>query len=744
MSRERTESNIKYEPASEEDAARGSVCERTKGWFTQFPKATWPILVAEFGERFSYYGIKTVLVLYLTKDLMFNKDKGKAIYHAFSMVSYFTGVIGAMMADSFLGKYKTIAYTLFVYCLSEILLTATSADDIGQRSSIGPLIGLFLMAIACGNIKPCLAAFGGDQFKVEQSHLLELFFAMFYASVNVGAVLCMYFIPIVRTDVQCYGRDCYPAVFGINTVMIIVSFLAFIGGKKLYTIKKPAGNVLIQVFKVIGHALGNKISKTGPQNVTHWLDNALDKYSEREVKDVRMLLRVLTMYIPLPVFWALFHQQGSSWTLQAEQMDGDLGSLGTLRSDQMQALNPILVLILIPFYDIIVYPLFERCQMPLSSLKKMTGGLLLTAVAFIICAFLQIRIQTVGAGPSLPPAGHASLEFINAAPCDVSINPASFFRVDLKYGQRSAVVEGQSGPRVFDIVANGCANVSNTKLSMYLNESKVFSGVVAIQNKKITLVKRLVDIPDVDIETAVSRVRFLYAPDGELPRLVNVHLLNVVDVKKSTTLMNVSSSDSAYRMIHTGEYKITEMTDALNSSIIIRPASTPKMKFANFGAFTVMIHPGKGQAGKNEFDVSLHQDAEGTVVSRLLQIPQYVVITAAEVMFSVTGLGFAYSQAPNSMKSVLQSFWLLTVAFGDLIVVILSSAKPVKGVEKEMFLYGGLMGVICIIFGIMSYFYTYVTPKDFEEDADEEEKTLGEANGMVLDERDNSAENTKI
>ncbi|EDO28569.1 predicted protein, partial [Nematostella vectensis] len=205
MSRERTESNIKYEPASEEDAARGSVCERTKGWFTQFPKATWPILVAEFGERFSYYGIKTVLVLYLTKDLMFNKDKGKAIYHAFSMVSYFTGVIGAMMADSFLGKYKTIAYTLFVYCLSEILLTATSADDIGQRSSIGPLIGLFLMAIACGNIKPCLAAFGGDQFKVEQSHLLELFFAMFYASVNVGAVLCMYFIPIVRTDVQCYG-----------------------------------------------------------------------------------------------------------------------------------------------------------------------------------------------------------------------------------------------------------------------------------------------------------------------------------------------------------------------------------------------------------------------------------------------------------------------------------------------------------------------------------------------------------
>ncbi|XP_031564525.1 solute carrier family 15 member 2-like isoform X2 [Actinia tenebrosa] len=738
--RDRTESKIKYEPATEEDQLKtGNCCARTKSWFTQFPRATWPILVTEFGERFSYYGIKTVLVLYLTKDLMFNKADGKTIYHAFSMTSYFTGVIGAMIADSFLGKYRTIAYTLFVYSLSEMLLTATSADTIGNRSSIGPLIALFLMAIACGNIKPCLAAFGGDQFRADQEHLLDLFFAMFYASVNVGAVLCMYFIPIVRTDVQCYGRDCYPAVFGINTVLIIVAFLAFIGGKRMYTLKDPAGNVFIKVIKIVGHALGNKISGSGPPNTTHWLDNALDTYEQKEVNDVRMLLRVLVMYIPLPVFWALFHQQGSSWTLQAEQMDGDLGPLGTLRSDQIQALNPILVLILIPLYDAVIYPMFERCQFPLSPLKRMTGGLGLAGVAFVICAFVQIKIQTVGVGPSIPSSGHTSVQFINTIPCDVSINPTSFFRVDLKYGERSQVYEGQFGMNSFRITTMSC-NITEDTVTKILEDQTVVSAVIGFNDKnEPTMSQHTMKLPGVDIETAVSRVRILYTSNDKMTEQVDIKLDNVIDDKKSTVLKNMSSSTDKYQDIPTGEYVISELIGRKgNTSTVYKPKSSKRLKLANFGAFTLVISPSKD----GKFDVHIFEDAPGTSVSRLWQVPQYIVLTAAEVMFSVTGLGFAYSQAPASMKSVLQSFWLLTVAFGDLIVVILSSAKPVRGVEKEMFLYGGLMGVIMIIFGIMSYFYKYVT---LEEVSASEHVLSHEPNGEIpLEEKFSDHEDTKI
>lgn len=742
--RDRTESKIKYEPATEEDAEHaGNCCTKAKNWFISFPKATWPILLTEFGERFSYYGIKTVLVLYLTKDLMFNKANGKSIYHAFSMTSYFTGVIGAMIADSWLGKYRTIAYTLFLYSISEILLTLTSVDTIGQRNSVGPLISLFAMAIACGNIKPCLAAFGGDQFRKDQEHMLELFFAMFYASVNVGAVLCMWFIPMVRTDVQCFGRDCYPVVFAINTVLIITATLSLVAGKRLYTLKDPAGNVMIRVFKIIWHALSNKFSSSGPTQVTHWLDNANDEYEQKEINDIKLLLRVLKMYIPLPVFWALFHQQGSSWTLQAEQMDGDLGGF-TLRSDQIQALNPILVLILIPLYDGVIYPMFERCQMPLSALKKMTGGLVLAAAAFVVCAFVQIQIQTIGEGPAAPGVGKTTMEFINSAPCPVSIDRESFFRVNLKYGERSDVFVGQAGLMNFTVTAqgNGC-NVKEKRASLQLDDKKVFSAVVEIAKDEFVLNKYPMELPDIDINKAETRVRVIYSGAANLPERVDVEFKSILSKVEPTVLKNIGIENSSYSLIATGEYYINTIMHATNGAKFHSKEQNKKIKFGNFGGYTVVIHPPEGDYNSTQFDTSMYEDAPGTTVSRLLQIPQYVVLTASEVMFSVTGLGFAYSQAPASMKSVLQSFWLLTVAFGDLIVVILASVLPAIGVEREMFLYGGLMGVIAIVFGIMSYFYKYVTPEELGENERNEEKENLEINGIALEDR-HSGDNTKV
>ncbi|XP_078369517.1 solute carrier family 15 member 2-like isoform X1 [Oculina patagonica] len=732
--------------AAEDEDQAGNCCTKTKNWFTKFPKATWPILTTEFGERFSYYGIKTVLVLYLTKDLMFNKANGKSIYHAFSMTSYFTGVIGAMVADSWLGKYRTIAYTLILYSISEVLLTVTSVDTIGQRNSIGPLISLFCMAIACGNIKPCLAAFGGDQFRKDQEHMLELFFAMFYASVNVGAVLCMWFIPMVRTDVQCFGRDCYPAVFAINTVLIIVATVSLFAGKPLYVLKPPAGNVMIRVFKIIGHAISNKVSGSGPAQCNHWLDNASDEYEQKEINDIKLLLRVLKMYIPLPVFWALFHQQGSSWTLQAEQMDGDLGGF-TLRSDQIQALNPILVLILIPLYDGVIYPMFERCQFPLSALKKMTGGLVLAAVAFVVCAFVQIQIQTIGEGPSAPGVGRTTMEFINSAPCPVSIDRESFFRVDLKYGERSQVFVGQSGLMNFTLSARGKGcNVTEKRASLDLDDKKVFSAVVEVVNNEFILNKYSMDLPGIDINKAETRVRVIYSGGDNLPERVDVELKSIFDNVKPTVLKNIGSENSSYSLIGTGEYYINTIMHWKNGTKFTAVEQDRKIKFGNFGGYTVVIHPPEDDPDSSKFDTSMYEDAPGTMVSRLLQVPQYVVLTASEVMFSVTGLGFAYSQAPNSMKSVLQSFWLLTVAGGDLIVVILSSVMPQIGVEKEMFLYGGLMGVIAIIFGIMSFFYKYVTPEELGELEKDEEKENLDLNGIPLEDRspDGNEDNTKV
>ena len=115
------------------------------------------------------------------------------------------------------------------------------------------------------------------------------------------------------------------------------------------------------------------------ESAAHWLDLAKDKYDDQLVEDVKMVLRVLVIFIPIPVFWALFDQTGSRWTFQATRMNGALGST-TIKPDQMQVVNPILVLFMIPAFDRIIYPAFAKCGLLVKPLQRMCAGGFLTAV----------------------------------------------------------------------------------------------------------------------------------------------------------------------------------------------------------------------------------------------------------------------------------------------------------------------------------------------------------------------------
>lgn len=146
------------------------------------------------------------------------------------------------------------------------------------------------------------------------------------------------------------------------------------------------------------------------EKADHWLDHSKEKFGETLVSDVKSTLKVLIIFIPLPIFFTLYDQQGSGWTFQANRMDGRLGSL-TILPDQMQVVNPFLILIFIPLFTYIIYPFLAKFNLLKTPLQRMACGGFLTALAFVVTAGVSFALEATY--PNLPDDGQCQLRVYN-------------------------------------------------------------------------------------------------------------------------------------------------------------------------------------------------------------------------------------------------------------------------------------------------------------------------------------------
>ena len=150
----------------------------------------------------------------------------------------------------------------------------------------------------------------------------------------------------------------------------------------------------------------------------HWLEYAENTYGKKLVMETKILLNVLVLYLPLPVFWALFDQQGSRWTLQATRMDGDLG-FATIKPDQMQVINPLLILVFIPLYEVLFYPLLNLIGVRRPLQKIVLGGIL-AGVSFVSSMTVEIFLEKTYA--VLPKPDEAQLRIFNSFNCEFIVD----------------------------------------------------------------------------------------------------------------------------------------------------------------------------------------------------------------------------------------------------------------------------------------------------------------------------------
>lgn len=392
----------------------------------KMPRQIPYIIGNEACERFSFYGMRNILVQFLITSLLLQEitDAGRAgeakdIMHSFMIGVYFFPLLGGWLADKFFGKYHTILWFSLIYCAGHACLA------LFEDSRQGFMAGLGLIALGAGGIKPLVASFMGDQFDQSNKHLAKIVFDAFYWIINFGSLFASLLIPLALKNLG-------PAwAFGIpGILMFVATFVFWLGRKKYELVPLPPkdphsfGNVIRTALLAQSPGQGRTglwVAVSGlaaaaasllliPQlgiviclcialvlvlagiggGTMIQLDRARGVHPADAVNGVRSVMKVLVIFALTTPFYSLFDQKASTWVLQGSQMS--MPSWFT--ASQMQALNPALVMILIPFNNLVLYPLLRRWGMEPTALRRMTAGIAFSGLAWVVVGGIQVAMDS--------------------------------------------------------------------------------------------------------------------------------------------------------------------------------------------------------------------------------------------------------------------------------------------------------------------------------------------------------------
>ncbi len=389
------------------------------------------IIGNEAAERFSFYGMRNILTIFLAQYLFIDLaeplrgPEAKEVFHIFVMGVYFFPLLGGWIADRLWGKYQTIFWLSILYFVGQATLVFF------VDSKIGFYWGLVLVALGSGGIKACVSAFVGDQFDQSNKHLAKIVFDAFYWSINFGSFFASLIIPRILDQGSARWA------FGIPAILMGAAIIVFWGGRRRYVVVPPAPADPHSFLRVCwttltrqtadqpmrrrmlgsmmaGLGLVGAVTSVAAASVLGtvaaiclaivvfffgaglgvWIqiDNAKQHHPIEAVTGVQSVLRLLIIFALVTPFWSLFDQKASTWVLQAGAMK--LPNISWFSSpSQMQAMNPLLVMLLIPFNNAVLFPLIEKLGLKVTPLRRMGTGIAFSGLSWIVVGSFQVTID---------------------------------------------------------------------------------------------------------------------------------------------------------------------------------------------------------------------------------------------------------------------------------------------------------------------------------------------------------------
>ena len=360
--------------------------------------ASMYIIVTEFCERVAYYGFAGSVVLFFQQELNMSNADADIQFNLWSGMAYTMSLLGGYIADKYLGRYLTILVFCIIYVIGLIVVVIGAHPDHLDKATF--FLGMYIVAIATGGIKPNVSTLGADQFDErfpKEKKEKESFFNYFYWSVNLGACfsytvvayVCQYGLPYP------FGGEDYRFFVGymIPVIMMALAIVIFVSGTNRYfNIDRPnKGSRLEQVALIVYEALWTRRKDQLPAT-GHKLDKACinhgGSFTPVEIGCVKLLARISPFLCTFVAFWAIYSQMSTGFQNQGCQMNNQMGD-AEMPIATMQMFDTIAILVCVPLLDLVLLPYLRRIDREPSLLQKVGIGFIFAAAAMFVAGLVE-------------------------------------------------------------------------------------------------------------------------------------------------------------------------------------------------------------------------------------------------------------------------------------------------------------------------------------------------------------------
>ncbi|MBI1903781.1 MAG: hypothetical protein HYS13_21975 [Planctomycetia bacterium] len=566
----------------------------------------------EAAERFSFYGMKTILQAYMTLYLLdafgrkavMQPEQAQEWQFYFGFAAYFFPLLGALVSDVFLGKYRTILFVSWFYCVGHLILALNDFHWVHQK--IGLAVGLVVIAIGAGGIKPCVSAHVGDQFGKKNENLLARAFFWFYFAINFGSFISTLLTPWLLKHKETFGPKW---AFGVPGVLMLVATIVFWMGRHKFVHVPPGG---------LGF-LRETFSREG----------------------LRAVARLIPLYLFMIIFWSVYENNSVSWVNQAMRLDRVLPLVHwELLASQVQAVNPILVLIFIPLFSMAVYPLIDRYLFRLTPLRKVSIGFFALVLSFVVVSWTEQQLtggQVVSTTSDFEPEEWAA----------------------------HLLLDGKSG-------GIGWASDERKQEGTDKPAPPPFPQEIVIalrENRAWEIDKVRIDVSTVQYRLEEGEAKSVDAPSARRNWAKDV-------------LVSVGPSPKNGPWTKVGQTTLRPAPGP--QTISFSPVTTKYVQLSilsNYGGNAVTLSEIEVLATAASPPADAHEQATrvwpnvaalGDRPNVIWQLLAFFILTAAEVIVYATCLEFSYTQAPRKMKSFVMGLFLLSASLGNLLDAVIN------------------------------------------------------------------------